>query len=411
MGARSSIAVLALSVAFSARAETAPDLAPEPLEEGLRLSILTPRDRSEVGDRDSRLFIAGRALSFAGAHELFDLVVMIDTSRSTAAPAGADVDGDGWVGSGSQGRWIEGTSDDWGDTVLAAQIYATRALLSQLDSRTTRVGIVTFAGDDDPGTVDAIRLAPLTHDFTHLAEVLDYLLVQRPAGHTNIAEGIRVAAEEVLGEGRSKARPEVTRVLLLMTDGQPTRPYIHREDNDTYTLHMGREVARRGVRIDPFPIGETANEDVTVMQTLAEQSGGRLTPVLQPADLLATFENLRLAYLAEVQVVNVTSGRAADSISVQGDGSFTALLPVQTGDNLVQIRAWDTMGRETARFLSVRRMTNGRPPALSPRLARSHTRVLETRLLELLRENLEIEREARGAQRDRQVDVEVEPGR
>jgi len=407
---RRGLTIFALSLAVSARAEelaTRPEV-PSSSSEGLRLSLMTPRDRSIVGDSSHRLFVAGRALTFAGTQELYDLVVMIDTSRSTAAPAGADIDGDGWVGSGREGRWIESTSDDWGDTVLAAQIYATRALLAQLDSRTTRVGIVTFAGDDDPTTPDAVRLAALTFDYTHLYEVLDYLLVHRPTGHTHIAEALTVAADEIQGRGRSRSRPEATPVLLLMTDGQPTRPFPSRDQNARHTVEVGRAVAARGIRIDPFAIGEAANQDASVLEALADASGGLLTPVLQPAELLATFEHLQLAHLVAVQVRNRTTGALAERVVLQPDGSFAAIVDVGPGENRVEVLARDSLGRTATRIVDVQRIPDGRPPALSPRLARSHTGLLKVHLLSLLREQIALEQAEAEQQRRRQVEIDVE---
>ncbi len=411
MSAARGIAILALFAASLAQADGgSPTTAPaQQGDVGLRVSLMTPRDRSIVGGDDSRVFVAGQALTFSGRHELYDLVVLIDTSRSTAAPAGADVDGDGWVGSGRGGRWIEGTSDDWGDTVLAAQIFATRALLRQLDPRTTRVGIVTFAGDDDPNTPDAIRLAPLTSDFTHLYEVLDYLLVHRPAGHTHIAAALLAAAEEILGAGRSRPRPEATPVVLLMTDGQPTRPFPSREENAEHTLKIGRLVASRGIRIDPFPIGDTANQDASVMEELAQISGGRLTPVVQPAELLATFENLQLARLVALEIVNRTTADPAERVLVQADGSFAALVRVAPGENRIDILARDSEGHRTERHVLVSRLDGGKAPALSPRLARRHTGLLKVRLLELLREEMATEQRER--ERGRTVEVDVEAPR
>jgi len=403
--------VVADAAAVVSGPAASPSLAPLP-EQGLRLSLMTPRDDSSVGGDESRVFVAGKALTFSGRKELYDLVVLIDTSRSTAAPTGADIDGDGWVGSGREGRWIEVKSDDWGDTVLAAQIYATRALLQQLDPTTTRVGIVTFAGDDDPETPDAVRLAPLTSDFTHLYEVLDYLLLHRPAGHTHIAAALYAAAEEILGVGRSRPRPEATPVILLMTDGQPTRPYLSSEENAKHTLEMGKLVASRGIRIDPFPIGEGANQDTSVMQGLADLSGGRLTPVVQPSELLATFENLELAQLVGLEIVNRTTSERADRILLQADGTFAALVHVRDGQNRIEILARDSEGRRAFRSVTVSRLADGKAPALSPRLARKHTGILKVRLLELLQQEMAAE-QARQLERERErsVQVEVDPGR
>lgn len=371
---------------------------------GLRVTLFTPLEGALLAGDDDRLFVAGRAVTFAPQAEHFDLVVVLDTSRSTSAPAGADVDGDGWLGSDRGGRWIDVTTDDWGDTVLAAQIYAVRTLISQLDPRTTRVGIVTFSGDGKPETPDAIRLAPLTHEFAQIAKALDYLLVHRPMGKTHIAAGLEAAAGELLGEGRSRPREAATPVILLLTDGQPTLPFGSLDADVEHTIGVGRRLAERGIRIDTFPIGEQANQDVRVTGTLSAVSGGRFTPVVQPADLLATFENIQIAGLATLEVRNLSTGDAAEAVLLEADGRFAAMLPLADGENLIEVQATDAAGRSATHSVRVARGPGGRPPVLSPRLAKWQTRLLETRLLELYRQEIALARE----RAERRLDVRVD---
>src|SRR5258705_531834 len=67
-------------------------------------------------------FVAGRATSEVA--RLLDVVLVIDTSDSTEMPSGADIDGDGVVGAERTTRPV---SSDEGDTVLAAEVAASRA--------------------------------------------------------------------------------------------------------------------------------------------------------------------------------------------------------------------------------------------------------------------------------------------
>jgi len=363
----------------------------------LRLSLETPREAQSIADSDGEAFVAGRALVVEPRAEQFDLVVVIDTSRSTAAPSGADVDGDGYLGASRQGRRFDGTCDDWGDTVLAAQILATRTLLSQLDPGTTRVGIVTFSGDEDPSTPDAVRLAPMTRDYAHLGDVLDYLLGHRPRGKTNIAEAVTTAASELLGSpgARSRARDGATRIVLLMTDGQPTLPQNRGEARGA-ALVAAQEAADAGVRVDSFAIGIEANEDPSVPKALADQTGGVFTAVFTPSELVAHFEKMRLTRLARVDVRNRTTRQDASHVVLEPDGGFAALVPLADGENIIEIagRASDGSTARTTRV--VHQIRGGQTPALSPRLAKWRTRVLENQL-ELVRgRRLELETEHGG---------------
>jgi hypothetical protein len=281
--------------------------------------------------------------------------------------------------------------------------------MSQLDARTTRVGIVTFSGDGKPETPDAIRLAPLTGDFAQIARALDYLLLHRPMGKTHIAAGLEAAASELLGEGRSRPRDGATPVILLLTDGQPTLPLGSFDADIDHTIGVGRKLAERGIRIDTFPIGEQANQDVRVTGTLAAVSGGRFTPVVQPADLMATFENIQITGLAMLAVRNLSTGGEAEVVTLEADGRFAAMLPLADGENLIEVEATDTAGRSTTRRVRVERGPGGRPPVLSPRLAKWQTRLLETRLLELYREELAAARVRAEERRRIQLRVEDEP--
>jgi Mg-chelatase subunit ChlD len=383
--------------------------APAAAQDELRLSILTPRDRTLVAADRGRMFLAGRALMARGEHERYDVVVVIDTSRSTAAPAGADVDGDGRVGSGAEGRWIIATSDDAGDTVLAAQIAATRILLRQLNSATTRVGVVTFAGGEDPQVPHAIRLAPLTDRYDHVERALDVVRRHRPSGKTDIAAAIEAATSELTGSGRSRPRADATPVMLLMTDGQPTLPFATADENVAHTLAVGRRAGALGVRIDTFPIGARANSDVLVLGALAAQSGGRFTPVLQPADLLATFESLTLATLESISVRNLTTGESAAVAAAEADGYFSALVPVRDGENQLEVQVRDAMGRTAVRVVSIFTSPEARPPLLPLHLAARRRMLLETRLLDLYRDQMEhVRRMAELREQERSVTLTVD---
>jgi hypothetical protein len=229
-------------------------------------------------------------------------------------------------------------------------------------------------------------------------------------GKTHIAAGLEAAAGELLGEGRSRPRDGATPVVLLLTDGQPTLPFGSLDADVEHTIGVGRRLAARGVRIDTFPIGEQANQDVRVTGTLAAVSGGRFTPVVQPADLLSTFENIQIAGLAMLAVRNLSTGAQADPVMLEADGRFAGLLPLADGENLIEVQATDSAGRSATHSVRVVRGPGGRPPVLSPRLAKWQTRLLETRLLELYREEMALARERGERRLDLRVDEKpVEP--
>ena len=170
----------------------------------MSMTIEYPPDGSQVADSVCGVFVAGHAAAVTGELRQFDVVMVIDTSRSTKDPSGTDIDGDGRVGTQRLGRIgsIFMSSTDPGDSILAAEIAAARTLLGGLDPRSTRIGLVSFAGDP-PGygrqRRPAFTLEPLTRDYMRIHKALDALLASEPEGSTHMAAGVDQATIELLG--------------------------------------------------------------------------------------------------------------------------------------------------------------------------------------------------------------------
>jgi hypothetical protein len=372
-----------------------------------RLAVETPRDGDHVAASDSTVFVAGRALYGERAAELFDLAIVLDLSKSTDAPCGIDLDGDGHVGQAPQSIFTDGSSDDFGDSVLAAEVAAAHALIEQLDPRTTRVALISFSGDSDPKTADARTLIPLGTDYAATHRALDELLEDWPTGRTNVAAALNLATAELIGSASAQSSPrsDAVRVILLLTDGQPTLPVPFEPAQNVERARVAASLAvRAGIRIDTFAIGEEANQDVTMTASLAAMSGGRFTPVLEPSELVSTFEQLRLADLRDVDVRNLTTGVSAEEVLIESDGRFAALVPLADGENQLEISAQVDDGR-LQRRVRVLRTADQRPPVLEARWIPQRTRLLEQRLHALRRRELLIEMEQ---ERARSVDVSVE---
>ena len=65
------------------------------------------------------------------------------------------------------------------NSIFAAEIVASRRMLSHLDSHTTRVGVITFSDDAQ------VRQS-LTHDFAQVRKILDEVCRSGPYGGTYI---------------------------------------------------------------------------------------------------------------------------------------------------------------------------------------------------------------------------------
>jgi hypothetical protein len=86
----------------------------------------------------------------------YDVMIVMDVSKSTEKASGADVDGDGELGEDPHlGLYAPGEfpddlySTDPQDTVLHAEAKAANTLLDGLDAQRVRVGLITFSGEVD----------------------------------------------------------------------------------------------------------------------------------------------------------------------------------------------------------------------------------------------------------------------
>jgi hypothetical protein len=379
--------------------------------EELRLLIDAPQPEARIADAEGRVFVSGRALARAGPSGELDVMLVVDTSKSTAAPSGADVDGDGRVGSemGARklpliGHLLDLKSDDPGDSILAAEVSAARTLLQQLDSSHVRVGVVAFSGDSDPATRDAFTAVPLTERYDKVVNGLERLLAERPHGRTNLSAGIAAASLELAGTlaALSVPRPGAQRVMLFMTDGEPTLP-VPRDShkNARLTIEAARSAAALGIRIDSFAIGAEATSEraTAILREVSAAGEGRLTAVHHPADLVATFARLDLAEIESIEVRNASDGQRADALQIDADGSFAALLPVSEGPNAIEIEARSRRGGRIVRSLTVYRVPEAAPPPLAARLLTRRARLLEVQLAAARRRSLEIQAQSDDATR------------
>jgi Mg-chelatase subunit ChlD len=400
------------------------------------LELETPADGATIGDPQRLALVSGRALAVQGDYRAFDIVFVVDTSRSTADPAGADIDGDGRVEPAEThdsvfGRMLALRPGASGDTILAAEIAAARRLLAQLDPRTTRVGVVTFAGDTDPLTPDAVLEAPLTADYERVDRALGGVLARGPQGMTNMVSGLDLAVAELeRSEPRAgQARP--LRIVLLMTDGQPTLPIENAQmQNTRMAIQRAARAGAADIRIDTYAIGPEALREPLVAVEMAAVSGGVFTPVVRPADLRSVFGEISFSEIESLTLRNRTNGARPGRILRNSDGSFSALLELAEGRNVIEVEARATDGTEGRRQVVVTWAAGAGEQELDARRLAQRTRLLEIRLLELrqhrldqdaerdrrlleaLREEIARERkkaEQRAAERRKQLEIEALP--
>ncbi len=388
----------------------------------VHLEIEYPRDGAVVSDSVCGAFVSGRAIAMRGNVRRFDVIMVIDTSRSTIDPAGTDINGNGVVGKrrlGSLGAIFSTASTDPGDSILAAEVAAARQLLRGLDPRSTRVGVVTFAGEPPESgpawrrTKAAYTIQSLTREYALVERALDDIVAGEPMGSTHMAAGVDRATVELMGlrGALSQPDPESDKVVFFFTDGQPTLPYGPEAEGDNVRAVLrAAERAKRGrVRIHSFAIGPDALEGPIATVEMANRTDGFFTPVRHPGDLVDVVEEVSFANLDSVELHSVTTGDPASPFRSTADGTWGGFIRMEPGLNRVQVRVRADDGTELTRSIEVHFVPEAPTPPLPRELVVQRNRLLEDCLRETKRLRLEAEREeAERVRRELRVEIERE---
>src|SRR5882724_3205998 len=313
-----------------------------------KVQILSPKEGSSITQQQNSILISGKVASQAARSENVDIMFIIDISGSTSQYAGVDFGDFGQLPDSSSSSgfgWPQITIRGFGlgrlpirnlrNSILAAEVGAARRLLVQLNSQTTRAGIITFSEG-------ARVLQPLTRDFDHVRRVLDSVLAAGPNGGTNMVEGIRTGISELMGFGSSEKRPEAVKAEFLLTDGFPTLPIgrgrVTPEDTDL-AINAARLAGKAGIKVHVFALGEEALSYTRAAVGIAHESGGTYTPVSRAADVLAVVENISVVGVEYVQTVNQTTGQKATETRLAADGFFSSAVQVVEGQNQIEVIA------------------------------------------------------------------------
>jgi len=351
------IAVLAI-VLLAAPARTSAAEAPV---SPVRILVETPAPGEPVRNKVHQAPIRGNAVAQGEAAAEFDVIIVLDISGSTKVASGVDVDRDGEVGVNPQfellppGAYPEGTvSTDPGDTILAAEVAAADALISNLEQGgRVRVGIISFSGEMNPDTgnrkrydqQDAWLEVPLTSDFAAARARLPTILARGPYGGTNFAAGMRLAITELaaLSGARSQPRPDARKVVLFLTDGLPTFPIgagsVADPGDTEAALTAARLAHRAGITVNTYSLGPNALTNPYAATEIARITVGTFMPVQNPGDIVSFLQGTSFANVDDVIFTNLTTREVSYDVSLSPDGSFSGFVPVREGKNRVRITA------------------------------------------------------------------------
>jgi len=283
-------------------------------------------------------FLSGKALAHEGSLELFDVVFVIDTSGSTADSSGL----------GETSTWIShlpGVRVSRTNSILGAEVAAVESMLGGFDPRTARVGLVSFAGSENPYEHHAWTDAPLTSNYAAIRNALSDRMMVDPEGGTDLSAGLLRGAIELLGtrSADSKPRAHAVRHLVLLTDGLPTLP-----ENDPVRAakRAARKLAKHGIRVHIFAIGGAATDEGFDIAPVAEITHGDYHAVEDLTRLAPLLKQIQFESLRELRVVNKTTGKPATELTRDEAGAWSALVPFVEGANEIEVVAISADGRE-----------------------------------------------------------------
>jgi hypothetical protein len=317
----------------------------------LTVQIRSPKDGSEITQNQSHVLIGGKVTSKSGGPGYVDIFIVLDVSGSTSHYAGVEFpEIYGFpnfyylykslpcVGATRSARY------NLRHSILAAEIVASRRLLSQLNPQTTRVGVISFS--------EEIWLRQrLTHDFEEVRGALDFIYKQGPQRGTNMVDAIRLATDELLGKGESEKYIDSIKTIVFLTDGFPNRPTGDCSSADTdLAINAAALAGKTGINIHVFALGKEALSNPRAAFGIAKESGGTYTPVTRPADVLAVVDKLSAVGVESIEVTNETIDQKALHSRLAADGFFASAVPVVEGVNRIQVlgRASNgSLGRDT----------------------------------------------------------------
>jgi Mg-chelatase subunit ChlD len=336
----SSYVFLSLTIAWAAQTGTR-----------VEIGIVAPQDGATISG-PSQVTVRGQVRASRDyGPALYDLMLILDTSGSTRAPAGVQ----------TVGVFGQDTS------ILAAEVAAAERLLEKLDPRTTLVGVVTFAGAYDsftglgvPNRTSAILEQPMTANYQEVRVALNRILRRGPSGGTEMAAGVRLAVRELAGlQGAiSRLRPQSRKVAFLLTDGFPTLPFGQVNSMDPgdveVAVRAAAVAAKAKITIHTFALGLEALSAPYACTQIARITGGTFTPLKRPGEIIDVLHRTSFTDLDMVFVTNVTTSRPAGDLMVNPDGRFSATVPLVSGVNRIAVTVLTTDGTKKSAWVQVR---------------------------------------------------------
>ncbi len=228
-----------------------------------------------------------------------------------------------------------------------------------------------------------------------------------------MAAGVDQATLELLGSrgARSKPDPDSEKVVLFLTDGQPTLPFGPGRDADNVraVLDAADRAHKGGIRVHAFAIGPEALAGPIATVELAARTQGYFIPVRDPGDLVGVVEAVHFPDLRDVVVRSETTGELAHPFHSDAEGNFSGLVVGAPGENQIEIVARADDGTAARRVLRVSLDPNAPRLAIPEELKGRRNTLLEECLEEMRDATRRAEHEqAERVRRELRVEIERE---
>lgn len=238
---------------------------------------------------------------------LYDFYVVFDSSGSTGALSGSDVDGNG------------SDTDLPADSIYNAEITAAQRFIEALDPLTSRVAVIGFSDV-------AMQHVELTTDLENAISSLERLKSLAPTGGTLYSIALDEVRAAVLADGDPLNR---TQRSLFLSDGEPNFPDIPLIDPAAMRL------AAIPVRVDTFAL---AIPDAAELRSIADITSGDFTFLANPGDILDVLPRSAADPGFELGSSNRTTG-SVEPVDQAGDvtGTFASTITLQPGQNMLEV--------------------------------------------------------------------------
>jgi hypothetical protein len=231
------------------------------------------------------------------------------------------------------------------DTIAGAQLLAARRLIDRLDTRSTRMGIITF------GRTERVH-ARVGTPAEQLRLALDRL-PNRPEEGGTYFYGALIAAMKVLEQAESPDGEERHRSIILLSDGLPNEPPPPALAAKA-AVRASKHASREQIRIYAFALGPTVAARPQVFLEMVRANGGELLIVEQPGEIIEYVPYMSLTKLASVELENATTGEPGRAVRLFPDGTFDGFAPLVPGENLLRVTAQGEAGGVRVLELPVR---------------------------------------------------------